>query len=340
LGVTAAVTVGTALWYFATHSPEQDKKPEGSQTPEVSPNPDKIIALGVTPAPSRPQHAPPYREGDGDDPAISRPINLSKPFSIKYDTVRKRFEGVPDEIRQKIYSAGYTDEQVFNQPELIKDILDSFDYESVSYSNISHPVGVTHNLHITINEQGNIEGIPSEIRDAINKRGITDQQIIQDPSIVQDLVYSFNLEDVLKDHLPKISKPFGVTHDFSVTYDSKTGQVTGVPEAVVLAIKNAGHSLEEVIKNPHIIKDLLYSLDYEVIKESAKPQVSKPENCHRDFHITYDKTTGKITGIPEPIKQACIERGITEEEVLKNPSVVSDILYSFDYNEILKTQNT
>jgi len=200
---------------------------------------------------------------------------------------------------------------------LVKDILENIDYDKVSHSTISNPVGFSHNVHITITENG-IQGLPTVIREAITKKGITDQQIIKDPSIVQDLIYSFTLEEVLKDHLPKISKPFGVTHDFSISYDSKTGQVVGVPEPVALAIKNAGHSLEEVIKNPQIIKDLLYNLDYEEVKEATKPKVSQPMNFSHDFHLTFD-SNGKVIGIPEPIRKACIEKGITEEEVLKKP---------------------
>jgi len=161
-----------------------------------------------------------------------------------------------------------------------------------------------------------------------------------DPSIVQDLLYSFNLEEVLKDHLPKISKPFGVSHDFSITYDSKTGEVKGVPEEVERAIKNAGHTLQEVIIKPHIIKDLLYNMDYDYIKESTKPQVSKPENVRHDFHLTVDPLNGNVIGIPEPIRKACIEKGISEEEVLKNPNIISDILYNFNYTDVRDTSNT
>jgi len=317
LGLSVAAAAAAGIYYYFTSSSPRD--PDTSQ-PHI---PRK-----------KPENLPPQ---PGEDPAISKPINISKPFSLKYDPVRKRFEGVPDEIRQKIYSAGYTDEQVFQNPELVKDILDNIDYDSVSHNNISHPVGFQHNVHITINENG-IQGLPSVIRDAINKKGITDQQIMSDPSIVQDLIYSFTLEEVLKDHLPKISKPFGVTHDFSITYDSKTGQVKGVPEPVALAIKNAGHSLEEVIKNPQIIKDLLYNLDYEEVKEAIKPQVSNPVNFNHDFHLTFDKD-GKVIGIPEPIRKACIEKGITEEEVLKNPNCIADILYSFDYEEVKKVSH-
>jgi stalled ribosome rescue protein Dom34 len=319
LSVAAAAAAG--IYYYFTSSPRGSSSSSDTKTQQQPPQ-RRNLGANVPPQP-------------GEDPAISKPLNLSKPFSIKYDPVRKRFEGVPDEVRQKIYSAGYTDEQVFQNPDLVKDILDNIDYDTVNHNNISHPVGFQHNVHITINENG-IQGLPTVIRDAINKKGITDEQIIRDPSIVQDLIYSFTLEEVLKDHLPKISKPFGVTHDFSITYDSKTGQVKGVPEPVVLAIKNAGHSLEEVIKNPQIIRDLIYNLDYEEVKEATKPQVSTPSNFSHDFHLTFDKD-GKVIGIPEPIRKACIQKGITEEEVLKNPACISDILYSFDYEEVKKT---
>jgi len=78
-------------------------------------------------------------------------------------------------------------------------------------------------------------------------------------------------------------------------------------------------------------------MDYEYVKESAKPQVTKPENVRRDFHLTLDPTSGKVIGIPEPIRKACIEKGISEEEVLKNPSIISDILYSFNYTDVRDT---
>jgi len=112
-----------------------------------------------------------------------------------------------------------------------------------------------------------------------------------------------------------------------------------VPEEVERAIKNAGHTLQEVIKKPHIIKDLLYNMDYEYVKETAKPQVSKPENFRHDFHLTVD-SNGKVIGIPEPIRKACIEKGISEEEVLKNPSIISDILYNFNYNDVRDSTTT
>jgi stalled ribosome rescue protein Dom34 len=323
LGVTAAFAAATALYYYVKNRNTPETPRESQQKNPVSHD---------VPKQQQQQQGGPRKE---DDPEISRPLNLSKPFSIKYDPVRKRFEGVPDEIRQKIYDAGYTDEAVLNNPDLVKDILDNLDINEVSNNTISHPVGFSHNVHVTINELG-IQGLPAAIRQAITKRGITDQQIMADPSIVQDLLYSFNLEEVLKDHLPKISKPFGVTHDFSISFDSKTGDVTGVPEEVERAIKNAGHTLQEVIKKPHIIKDLLYNMDYEYVKETAKPQVSKPENVRHDFHLEKD-STGKIIGIPEPIRKACIEKGISEEEVLKNPNIIADILYNFNYNDIRDT---
>jgi len=306
LGVAAAAAAG--VYYYLANPTEEEKPSESKASEEKKPH---------------------------EEPTISRPINLSKPFSIRYDPIKKRFEGVPDEIRQKIYSAGYTDEQVFQNPDLVKDILENIDFEQVTQSNISHPVGFSHNVHVEITENG-IKGLPTVIREAINKKGITDQQIMQNPDIVKDLIYSFNLEEVLKDNLPKVSKPFGVTHDFHISYDSKSGLVSGVPEPVALAIKNAGHSLEEVIKNPQIIKDLLYSLDYTEILEATKPQVSQPADFRHDFHLEFDKN-GNVIGIPEPIRKLCIEKGITEEEVLKNPTRISDILYSFNYDEVRKT---
>jgi len=316
LGVAAAAAAG--VYYYLANPTGTDPTGADEKHPENKDQPEKNL-----------HH---------EEPTISRPINLSKPFSIKYDPIRKRFEGVPDEIRQKIYSAGYTDEQVFQNPDLVKDILENIDYEQVSNSNISHPVGFSHNMHITYNKDSKeFLGLPSVIRDALNQKGITDQQIMEDPSIVQDLIYSFTLEEVLKDNLPKVSKPFAVTHDFSITYDSKSGLVKGVPELVELAIKNAGHSLEEVIKNPQIIKDLLYSLDYSEVLEATKPQITPPTDFSHDFHLTFDKATGKVIGIPEPIRQACIEKGITEEEVLKNPTCISDILYAFNYDQVRKT---
>jgi len=321
LGVTAAFAAATALYYYVKNRNPETPRGQDSKQNQASHVPKQQgVNIGE------------------EDPEISRPINLSKPFSIKYDPIRKRFEGVPDEIRQKIYDAGYTDEAVLNNPELVKDILNNLDIDQVSSNTISHPVGFSHNVHVTIDERG-IQGLPAVIREAINKKGITDQQIMADPTIVQDLLYSFNLEEALKDHLPKISKPFAVTHDFSISYDSKTGEVTGVPEEVERAIKNAGHTLQEVIKKPHIIKDLLYNMDYEYVKETVKPQVSKPENVRHDFHLTKD-SDGKIIGIPEPIRKACIEKGISEEEVLKNPNIISDILYNFNYTDVARDTST
>jgi len=52
----------------------------------------------------------------------------------------------------------------------VKGILENIDIETVSSNTISHPVGFSHNVHVTIDERG-IQGLPAVIREAITKKG-------------------------------------------------------------------------------------------------------------------------------------------------------------------------
>lgn len=66
-------------------------------------------------------------------------------------------------------------------------------------SYISKPTGLKHNLSIKYNpETGKFEGIPDAVREAIEKAGLTEEQVLKDPSLAKDVLYQLSLEDVIK----------------------------------------------------------------------------------------------------------------------------------------------
>jgi len=198
---------------------------------------------------------------------------------------------------------------------------------------ISSPVKPSHDFSITFNpETGAFSGVPQDILDAIKNAGHTMEEVAKNPLLVKDLLYNFDYNS-LKPGAPKISSPIQSSHDFQIRIDPATGQVTGIPEPVLEAIRKAGHTLEQVVANPELVKELLYSLDYEQLKESSSP-VSRPVNISHDFSIAFDPETGKFTGIPPAIEEAITKAGLTVEQVTKNPALIKDLLYQFDYESV------
>jgi len=112
-----------------------------------------------------------------------------------------------------------------------------------------------------------------------------------------------------------------------------------VPPAVEEAILKAGYTIDQVTKNPELAKDILYQLDYNAVKESVKPQVSKPTNVHHDFSIKYNLATGEVEGVPEVIKKELLAKGYTEKQVLSDPNLIKDILYNFNYEQVKQSHH-
>jgi len=270
-------------------------------------------------------------------PVISAPESVSHDFSINYDPETGRVTGVPEEIMDAIQNAGYTIEQVVKDPLLVKNLLYNFDYDSLKPNapKISGPVNVTHDFSLHFNEAtGEVKGVPQEILDAIKNAGHTIEEVVKSPHLIKEILYNFDYNSLKPDAL-KISAPLQATHDFHIEFDNN-GNPVGVPPAILSAISKSGYTMDQIKENPLLIKDILYSLDYSQVKESALPQISKPTEVKHDFSIKYDPSTGKVEGIPEVIRKACIEKGLTEKQVLNNPELVSELLYTFDYNSLKK----
>lgn len=68
--------------------------------------------------------------------------------------------------------------------------------------------------------------------------------------------------DISMDSL--VGPPTNVANRVSIKFDQTTGIFTGVPPQVLEKLKQAGYSLEDVSKNPMLIKDFLYGLDFEL----------------------------------------------------------------------------
>jgi len=281
-----------------------------------------------------------YNSLKPDAPKISAPVKVSHDFSIHYNPETGEVKGVPQDILDAIKNAGYTVEQVTKNPELVKDLLYNFDYNSLKPDapKISPPIQSSHDFRIGFDPlTGEVTGVPEPVLEAIKKAGHTLEEVIANPMLVKDLLYSLDYAQ-LKEASSPISKPVHVAHDFSISFDNATGQYKGIPQAVEEAILKAGFTVEQVTKDPSLVKDLLYNLDYGAVKESTQLQVSAPTNFHRDFSIKYDPKTGKVEGIPEEIKKSLLEKGYTEADVLANPSIIKEYLYTLNYDQVKGTE--
>jgi len=256
-----------------------------------------------------------------------------------------KLEGVPELVKTALAEAGLTEEQVLANPELAKDILYKLDFDDVmksesSVKNISSPVSHAHRLSITLNPHtGKFEGIPEPIMKWITERGLTPEQIAQDSKLAEyvvEQISKLNLDDLLKDCPPilDISQPMSFNHNFSIKVNAETGKLEGVPEVIKEALAKAGLTEEQVLKNPELAKDILASLNPDDL--IAKPSISQPTSVSHNFSIKFNAETGKFEGIPEAIRQAILEAGLTEEQVMKNPELAKDILYKFSLEDVLK----
>jgi len=61
--------------------------------------------------------------------------------------------------------------------------------------------------------------------------------------------------------------------------------------------------------------------------------VSNPIQSFHNFSITMNKETGKLEGIPEVIREAFAKAGLTEEQVMKDPSLAAGILEKFSLDD-------
>jgi hypothetical protein len=273
---------------------------------------------------------------------ISTPQNVTHDFSINFNPETGEVKGVPQEILDAIKNAGYTIDQVIKNPELVKDLVYSFDYNSLKPNapKISAPIQTTHDFQIRINPQtGELTGVPQQVVDAIKKAGYTTEQVMNNPMLAKDILYSLDYEQ-LKYEGSSISRPVHVEHDFSISYDTATGKFTGIPPVIEEALKKAGTTLDEALKNPSLLSEILYSQDYKSVKEQSLPQISLPSNVQHDFSIKYDPVTGKVEGIPEEIRQAFLAKGLTEKDVIQDPGKVKEMLYEHDYNQVLEKEKS
>eukprot|EP01126_Amoeba_proteus_P065910 TRINITY_DN944_c0_g1_i9.p1 TRINITY_DN944_c0_g1~~TRINITY_DN944_c0_g1_i9.p1 ORF type:complete len:147 (-),score=11.83 TRINITY_DN944_c0_g1_i9:68-508(-) len=86
-------------------------------------------------------------------------------------------------------------------------------------------VTLVHRISITFNKQtGKFEGIPQKVRDTILAAGFTEEQVMDDPSLVKDLLYTLDLEEVLSSSL-NISLPSNVEHLVSIKINPETGKL-------------------------------------------------------------------------------------------------------------------
>jgi len=88
-----------------------------------------------------------------------------------------------------------------SNPELAKDILYKIPFSDVvrTGADISHPVNPSHRVSIKFNaETGKFEGIPTPILKLLEEKGLTVEQVVNDPSLA-NFLYDLNMDEILKD---------------------------------------------------------------------------------------------------------------------------------------------
>jgi len=273
-------------------------------------------------------------------------VTLVHHIGITFNKETGKYEGIPEGVRTAILNAGFTEDQVQADPSLVKDLLYSLSMEEVLSNavpiSISGPTNCDHWVSIRMNkETGKLEGVPEVIRQAIAKAGLTEEEVMANPDLAKKILYEVPLAAVVKagKEDPNISLPKSVTHHVSIRFNAETGKFEGVPPAVRQALEEAGLSDQQVLDNPDLAKDILYKLNLdEVLAGLTAPDqyISAPKEVNHYLRITFNRETGKFEGIPDEVREAFTKAGITEEQVMANPSLAKDILYQLSMEDVFK----
>jgi len=227
-------------------------------------------------------------------------------------------------------------------PSLVKDLLYSLDMEEVlskseQVPEVSAPMNAQHFISISINPvTGKLEGVPQVIREAIAKAGLTEEQVMADPSLAKDLLYEIPIDVVLRQgHVdPDISLPTNVAHNFSIRFNEQTKKFEGVPPAIRKALEGAGLTEEQVLDNPDLAKDILAK--FTLTELFGDPGISAPTEPHHHIRISWNPETSRFEGIPDAVREAIAKAGLTEEQVMKEPSLAKEVLYQLSLEDVLK----
>jgi len=275
---------------------------------------------------------------------ISAPTNVTHLFAIKMNKETGKLEGIPDSVRKAFEEAKLTEEEVLKNPSIATDILSKLSYQDVvsheRVKEISAPTNVHHKLSITINPHtGKFEGVPDAFMKFITERGLTIEQIISDINLATYILEQIEKEGLLKDvpNVIDVSKPLDFVHNFAITVNKETGKLEGIPPEVRKAFEDAGLTEEQVLQNPSLAVDILSKFSLDDFK--PKLQVSAPLSSSHNISIKFNRETGKFEGIPEEVRKAVLEAGLTEQQVMEKPELAADILYKLSLEDVLKSVN-
>jgi len=272
-----------------------------------------------------------------NDVEISRPFDIRHCVSISVNKSTGKIEGIPPHVFDAIEKAGFKEEQYKENPMILSDLLQTIPLNPVL--EISSPIvsSFSHNISIKFNkEEGKFEGVPDEVRQAILNAGLKEEDVMRNPELARDIIYKISLCDVLKyGTASEISKPYSSCHRVAITFNPQNGKFEGIPEPILKLLAEKGLTVEQCVKDPSLAS-FLYDLDEDILKEVAPIiEISKPTDIAHVFSVTVNKETGKLEGIPDAIRKAFEEAGITEEQVIKNPDLATPVLSKLTFNDVL-----
>jgi len=138
-----------------------------------------------------------------------------------------------------------------------------------------------------------------------------------------------------KDAIKNISSPTNVAHKLSITFNKHTGKFEGVPDNVLKFITERGLTVEQIVSDVKLADYILEQIEKAGLLNEVPNiiDVSNPIQSFHNFSITMNKETGKLEGIPEVIREAFAKAGLTEEQVMKDPSLAAGILEKFSLDD-------
>lgn len=272
---------------------------------------------------------------------ISGPIDACHLFAITMNKETGKLEGIPETVRKALENAGLTEEQVLQDPSLATEILTKLNFNDVvsheRVKNISEPTNFAHRLSITINPHtGKFEGIPDAILKFITERGLTVEQIASDINLATYILEQIEKEGLLKEvpNVIDVSKPTWAVHNFAITVNKETGKFEGIPDEVRKALEDEGLTEESVLNDPTRAAEILSRFSVDDFK--PKLNISSPISSSHNISIKFNSETGKFEGIPDEVRKAVLDAGLTEQQVLENPELAIDILYKISLADVLK----
>lgn len=103
-----------------------------------------------------------------------------------------------------------------------------------------------------------LKGVPDVIKEALAKAGLTEEQVLADPSLAKDILYDIPISSVQLTGRadPNISAPKGLSHHVAIKYNQETGKFEVGTRSIIFRAskKKAAYIFPSVSWKPFVVQ--------------------------------------------------------------------------------------